>query len=198
MRNFNLSTAYSLIATIGVAAAFSVVAVSSMAFAQADSILPPLTANSAKQILALEAGDWDADITFPSNDPAIPSRKAKGRQLNRLRSGGMWMINEFTVAGTSYEGTGVWGFDRAKNRFSGIWVDNDDQQIRSDDGRWDATNQTMIWSSNVSESDGSYSRLLFTEKFEGRQRKFEMVALTRKGEVPLVRMTFTKRLKTAG
>ena len=36
-------------------------------------------------------------------------------------------------------------------------------------------------------------RLLFTEKFETNVRRFDMVALTRKGEVPLVRIIFTKR-----
>ena len=152
-----------------------------------------LTADSAKAILAMEAGTWDADITFPSNDASKPDQKAKGVQVNRLRSNGMWMLNEFMVEGTPYEGTGVWGFDRTKGRFSGIWVDNNDQQIRLDDGRWDEAAKTITWSANIAAPSGAFQRLLFTEKFEGSVRKFDMVALTRKGEVPLVRMIFTKR-----
>jgi hypothetical protein len=152
-----------------------------------------VTANSAKAILAMEAGTWDADITFPSNEAGKPDGKAKGVQENRLRSAGMWIINEFSVDGTPYEGTGVWGFDRTKNRFSGIWVDNNDQQIRLDDGRWDAATNSIIWSANLPQPNGAWQRLLFTEKFEGRVRRFDMVALTRKGEVPLVRIVFTKR-----
>lgn len=152
-----------------------------------------VTADAAKQILAMEAGTWDADITFPSNEAGKPDQKAKGVQVNRLRSGGMWMLNEFSVDGTPYEGTGVWGFDRAKGRFSGIWVDNNDQQIRADDGRWDEATKTIIWSANVATPTGAFQRLLFTEKFEGDVRRFDMVALTRKGEVPLVRMVFKKR-----
>ena len=149
------------------------------------------------EVMAMEAGVWDADITFPSNDPAKPDTKAKGVQVNRLRSGGMWIINEFSVDGTPYEGTGVWGYDRSTGRYSGIWVDNNDQTIRLDDGRWDPATQTMIWSANTADPQGRYTRMLFTEKFEGNIRRFDMVALTRKGEVPLVRMIFTKRAEGA-
>lgn len=156
---------------------------------------PPAAAaeETADAILAMEAGTWDADITFPSNEAGKPDSKAKGVQVNRLRSGGKWIINEFMVDGTPYEGTGVWGFDRTKGRFSGIWVDNNDRQIRLDDGRWDAATKTMTWSANMPQPDGAWMRLLFTEKFEGPVRRFDMVALTRKGEVPLVRIVFTKR-----
>src|SRR5690349_2483748 len=116
----------------------------------------PLTANSAKQIIAMEAGTWDADITFPSNEAGKPDGKAKGVQVNRLRSGGIWIINEFSVAGTPYEGTGVWGFDRTTGRFSGIWVDNNDQQIRMDDGRWDEATKTITWSANMAQPNGAW------------------------------------------
>ena len=163
------------------------------ALAQSQSGVTPLNAETAKEILAMEAGTWDADITFPSNEAGKADQKAKGVQVNRLRSAGMWIINEFAVDGTPYEGTGVWGFDRTKNRFSGIWVDNNDQQIRMDDGRWDAVSKTMTWSANMPQPDGAWMRLLFTEKFEGKVRRFDMVALTRKGELPLVRMIFTRR-----
>jgi hypothetical protein len=145
------------------------------------------------EVMAMEAGVWDADITFPSNDPAKPDQKAKGVQENELRSEGRWIINRFQVDGTPYQGTGVWGYDRSTGRYSGIWVDNNDQTIRADDGRWDAAAKTMTWSANIIMPDGRQQRLLFTEEFRGETRTFNMVALTRKGEVPLVRMVFTKR-----
>ena len=171
---------------IALAAAFALTAAVSIA-----QPLPPSDPRLA--VMAREAGTWDADITFPSNDPAKPDQKATGEQVNELRSGGMWMLNKFSVHGTPYQGTGVWGFDRTTGRYSGIWVDNNDHQIRFDDGRWDEAKQTMIWSANTADAEGRYQRLLFTETFEGDIRRFDMVALTRKGEVPLVRMLFTRR-----
>jgi Protein of unknown function (DUF1579) len=153
----------------------------------------PMTADAARQVIAMEAGTWDADITFPSNDASKPDQKAKGVQVNRLRSGGMWMLNEFAVDGTPYEGTGVWGYDRTTGRFSGIWTDNNDQQIRLDDGRWDSSTQTLTWTAKMVQPGGGWMVTVATEKFMGDKRSFEMAALSRKGAVPLVRMIFTKR-----
>lgn len=170
-----------------VAAAFAW-AVAAAAVAQT-----PPPAPKGLEVMAMEAGVWDADITFPSNDPTKPDQKARGVQENELRSDGRWMLNRFQVEGTPYQGTGLWGYDRSTGRFSGVWVDNNDQTIRLDDGRYDEATKTMIWSANLADPIGRQTRLLFTEEFKGDVRLFNMVALTRKGEVPLVRMVFTRR-----
>ena len=161
--------------------------------ASAQTSQTALTAADAKQVIALEAGVWDADITFPSSDPSKPDGKAKGVQVNRLRSGGMWILNEFAVDGTPYEGTGVWGYDRTTGRFSGIWTDNNDQQIRLDDGRWDPATKTLTWTAKMVQPGGGWMVTVATEKFMGDKRSFEMVALSRNGAIPTVRMMFTKR-----
>jgi len=153
----------------------------------------PLTAETARQIVAMEAGIWDADITFPSNEAGKPDGHAKGVQDNRLRSGGLWMLNLFSVAGTPYEGTGVWGFDRTTGRLTGIWADNNDQQIRLDDGRWNPETKTLTWTAKTVQPGGGWMVTVATEKFDGATRTFDMVALTRKGAVPLVSMIFTRR-----
>ena len=103
------------------------------------------------------------------------------------------MLNRFSVEGTPYEGTGVWGYDRTTGRFTGIWADNNDAQIRMDDGRWDAATSTITWTANMVQPDGRYVRLLTTSTFNGNTRTFRSVALTRGGEVPLVEIVFTRR-----
>ena len=144
-------------------------------------------------ILAMEEGIWDAAITFPSREAGTPPTTARGVQVNEFRSGGKWMLNRFSVDGTPYEGTGIWGADRTTGRFSGIWTDNNDAQIRLDDGRWDAATNAMTWSANMLQTDGSWLRLLTIESFHGDRRTFRSVALTRRGEVPLVEIVFTRR-----
>jgi hypothetical protein len=161
--------------------------------AQQQAATPAASAAPGLAVMAMEAGIWDADITFPSNEAGKPDRKARGVQVNELRSGGMWMLNRFSVEGTPYEGTGVWGFDRTTGRYSGIWTDNNDAQIRMDDGRWDDAASTMTWTADMAQPDGRHMRLLLTEEFRGETRNFRIVALTRKGEVPLVSMIFTRR-----
>ena len=164
--------------------------------AVAQSSAPPDVAASRfdpRTVLAMEAGTWDAAITFPSQQEGVAAQTARGVQVNELRSGGMWMLNRFSVEGTPYEGTGIWGADRTTGRFSGIWVDNNDAQIRTDDGRWDAATNTMTWTADMAQPDGRHVRLLITEEFRGDTRSFRTVALTRRGEVPLVEILFTRR-----
>ena len=179
-------------------AAMAVALSTSGALAQAGAAEPSAAATpTGTDVLRLEAGTWDADITFPSQEAGKPDGKAKGVQVNRLRSGGQWIINEFSVDGTPYEGTGIWGYNRATDRYSGIWVDNNNQQIRFDDGRWDPKTQTMTWVADVLQSNGVHLRLLNTSEYRGNTRTFTSAALTRKGEIPLVRIVFTKRAETA-
>jgi hypothetical protein len=168
-------------------AAFSTVAPA------APETAPPLNADAAKAVIAAEAGTWDADIIFPSNEAGKPDGKAHGVQVNELRSGGTWMLNLFSVDGTPYQGTGIWGFDRTSGRFSGVWTDNNDAQIRFDDGRWDDAAKTMTWTARMVQPGGGWMVTIATEKFMGETRTFDLVALSRKGEVPLIRILFKRR-----
>ena len=154
---------------------------------------PGAPAFDPAQVVAMEAGTWDAAITFPSNQPGTAPRTARGVQVNEVRSGGMWMLNRFSVEGTPYEGTGVWGYDRTTGRFSGIWVDNNDAQIRMDDGRWDPATRTITWSADMVQPDGRHLRLIATSTFNGDTRIYRSSALTRAGEVKLVEIVFTRR-----
>ena len=122
----------------------------------------PSEAADPRAILAMEAGIWDAAIAFPSQQEGVAAQTARGVQVNELRSGGMWMLNRFSVEGTPYEGTGIWGADRTTGRFSGVWTDNNDAQIRADDGRWDAETRTTTWTADMAQPDGRYVRLLIT------------------------------------
>ena len=144
--------------------------------------------------IRMEAGEWDAEIRFPAQQPGQEDKRARGHQSNELRSGGMWMLNRFSVEGTPYQGTGLWGFDRLTGRYKGVWVDNNDRQIRIDDGRWNPATRVMQWNAGIIQADGTYLPLLMTERFEAERRLFRTVALTRKGEVPLVEIEFRRSL----
>ena len=151
-----------------------------------------LTSTKLEDVPKLEEGVWEADILFPTTEPGKAATHAHGLQRNSLRSDGKWMLNLFSVDGSNYEGTGIWGFDRVTGRFSGVWTDNNDRVIRLDDGRWDEDSRTITWTANIAQPDGHYLRLLTTEKFDDKERTFRSVALTRAGEVPLVEIVFTK------
>jgi hypothetical protein len=146
-----------------------------------------------RDVIALEEGTWDAVITSPPRSPDGKATTTTGVQINELRSGGMWMLNRMAVNGGSYEGTGIWGYDRKTGRYAGAWVDNGSRRMRMDDGIWDPDTNTMTWTAEVERSDGSKLRMRATSTFEGNIRTYRSFALTEAGEVPLSTVIFTRR-----
>lgn len=153
----------------------------------------PVQAVDPRQVIALEAGIWDAKIITESPLPGGRPTMATGIQINELRSGGLWMLNRMSVNGGAYEGTGFWGYDAATGRYSGVWVDNGTRRIRADDGSWNAATNMMTWTSEVERSDGTKLRLKATSTFAGNIRTYRSFVVTESGERPLTTVIFTRR-----
>ena len=166
------------------------------AVAEAQTPSGPISGSAPElKPLVMEAGTWDADITFPAQKPGAEPTRAKGVQVNSLRSNGMWMLNEFSVDGTPYQGTGLWGWDSATKSYVGTWGDNNENRMRMDKGVWDEATQTMTWTSEMVQADGQHIPLRFTEAFKGDTRVFDMNAVhPRTGAlIPLVHIEFHRR-----
>ena len=146
-----------------------------------------------RDVIALEAGVWDAAITSLPRTPGSKPTTAAGVQVNELRSGGMWMLNRLSVNGGAYEGTGIWGYDPKTGRYKGAWVDNGNALIRMDDGSWDPATNTMTWFAEVQRPDGPKLRMRATSTFVGDTRTYRSFAITDAGEVPLSTVVFTRR-----
>jgi len=146
-----------------------------------------------REVVAMEAGTWDAVITTPARRPGGPPSVATGVQVNELRSGGLWMLNRMSVNGGAYEGTGIWGFDPKTGHYSGAWVDNGTARIRMDDGSWDPVSRTMTWTSEAEHADGQRYQIRATSTFTGRTRTYRSYATTNSGDVLLSTVVFTRR-----
>jgi hypothetical protein len=146
-----------------------------------------------RDVIALEAGTWDAVITTPSRMAGGTPSTATGVQVNELRSGGLWMLNRITVNGGAYEGTGMWGFDARTGRYSGSWADNGTRHIRKDEGSWDPSSRTMTWTSVIEREDGAKVQMRATSTFAGNRRIYRSYAVTPRGEVPLSTVIFIRR-----
>jgi len=146
-----------------------------------------------RDVLALEAGTWDAVVTTPARTAGERPSTITGVQVNELRSGGRWMLNRMSVNGGAYEGTGIWGHDPKTGRYAGSWVDNGTGRIRTDDGSWDPETRTMTWTSEVERPDGEKIRLRATSTFSGNTRTYRSYAVTAAGDLPLSTVVFTRR-----
>src|SRR6476661_3530503 len=148
--------------------------------------------------MRLEAGIWDATITFP-NAPEGQPRTGTGVQDNTLRSNGNWLINEFHIEGMPYSGTGLWGWDSATKRYVGVWGDTNEHRMRQDIGFWNAETQTMVWHADLVRADGMVTPMKMVSKYDGDKRTFDIFAVGYKtgAETLLVHMDFTRRAGTA-
>lgn len=145
----------------------------------------------------LEAGIWDADVTFFENDQ--PSGQAKGVQTNTLLANGHWITNDFSIPATgkfpAYQGHGVWGYDPVAKAYVNTWVDTNDQAVRTDYGYWQVKTQTMWWSSKQNDGNGHFVDYRMSEEFKGESRIFTFyrLGIVKPESHPLVRIVFTRR-----
>jgi hypothetical protein len=150
--------------------------------------------------LKMEAGTWDADVTFFEFDQ--PSGQGKGVQVNTMLANGHWIVNDFRIPATkkfpAYQGHGVWGYDPVAKTYVNTWVDTNDQAVRIDYGYWNAAENTMIWSSKQPDGQGHFVDYRMTEEFKGENGEtriftFYQLGIVKPNPHPLVKIVFTRR-----
>lgn len=165
--------------------------------AAAESSAPPtaVASPSPAEVLAMEAGIWDAAIEFPPEAPGKAPTRATGVQTNTFVTGNRWIKNDFAVD-ARYGGHGVWGYDPVKGKYVGIWVDSNQDYVRSDEGTYDASTRTMTWWSELRQpAPHPPAKYRMTEQFQGDTRVLTMTAIGAKSgkEFPMGTITFTRR-----
>lgn len=75
--------------------------------------------------LQRQEGTWDAVVRM-YGAPGKPPMESKGVEVNRLVPGSLWLTSEFKsdMAGTPFEGRGIFGYDSAAKKHVGTWVDS--------------------------------------------------------------------------
>ena len=76
------------------------------------------------QKLAAYAGTWACAIEMTGDDGKPMT--SKGTTTLRVGPGGLWLLDDFQgeVMGGPFTGHGVTGYDPAKGKFVGTWVDS--------------------------------------------------------------------------
>jgi len=179
------------------AGAALVVAASWLPARAADTAVAP----AAYEPIVMEAGTWDAEVTFFEDDK--PSGQAKGVQVNTLLVNGHWITNDFRIPASdrfpAYQGHGVWGYDPVARTYVNTWVDTNDLSVRTDYGYWQPKEQTMVWSSKQNDGNGHFIDYRIVEEFKGEVRLFSFyqLGIAKPNPHPLVKITFTRRAGTA-
>ncbi len=118
----------------------------------------------ANEVFERDVGAWDSDVEIRPG-PDAPVVRMKGTYHNRRIAGGRWLVVEYRSDG-GFEGHGVYGWDDARGRYVGIWVDSTQSAIAQSEGTWDPSSRTMTY---VTTADLAGRTLRYREVMEGRE-----------------------------
>jgi len=88
--------------------------------------------------LKKSVGVWDATVEM-AEAPGKPPAVSKGTETNALLGGGLWLVTDFKseMMGQPFEGHGVAGYDPAKKKYVGTWVDSWTTTLGISEGTFD-------------------------------------------------------------
>jgi hypothetical protein len=88
------------------------------------------------ELLAKREGQWDVVVRVWML-PDAPPEESKGFSTFRMIMDGRYLFQEFQgdFEGTPFEGGGLSGFDRMKNKYVAMWVDNMSTAIMTMEGK---------------------------------------------------------------
>ncbi|AMV39592.1 DUF1579 domain-containing protein [Planctomyces sp. SH-PL62] len=95
--------------------------------------------------MAKEVGVWDAEVKVWTQGPDGPPETSKGVEEITLMPGGLWILSKFEgeMAGHSFTGRGISGYDPDKKKFIDVWVDSTDPHMMILEGDYDQAAKTL-------------------------------------------------------
>lgn len=107
------------------------------------------------EVLKSMEGTWDCTTKFWMG-PGEPMT-GTGVSENQIILGGRYATQHFTMPdmmGMPFEGYGAVGYDKAKQKYVTIWIDNFSTGFMHMDGEYDEDAKTMTWTGNSVYPDG--------------------------------------------
>lgn len=99
------------------------------------------------QLLAAEAGEWTGEMKVfmagPDADPVVMPAK----ETNVMMDTGLWLISEFESG--PFKGRGQFGYDPAKKKFVGTWIDNQTMALGIMEGTYDSKTGELTYLSEM-------------------------------------------------
>lgn len=144
--------------------------------------------NEHHEVLAKEAGTWDAQIKMYLQGPQGPASEYQGEEKIEMVSGGLSSRSTFVAdfGDRRFEGHGLFGWDPHQEKYTGVWVDNFNAAPTTMTGTYDAEQKTLTLHSTVrDESGNAVKQKQVTTFVDETTRKFEAFLVIEQGGRPL-------------
>jgi Protein of unknown function (DUF1579) len=157
---------------------------------------PPLPKPGPEhQMLKQDEGVWDASVeAFMA--PGAPPNVSKGTETNRLTGGGLWLVSDFKseFMGQPFEGHGITGWDPAKKKFVGTWVDSMTTSLSVAESTYDPSTKTVTGWMEGQDENGKAAKMKTTMQWKDPDTRVFTMFDTKDGkETPTLRITYTRK-----
>jgi hypothetical protein len=166
----------------------------SAAGARAQEGMPMPKPGPEHEVLKKDVGTWDATVEMLMPPGAPPST---GTEVTTLGPGGLWVITDFQsqMMGAPFQGHGVGGWDPAKKKYVGAWVDSMSTAVFVTESTYDAASRSMTGTLEGPGPDGQPMKMkAVTQYKDDDTRVFTMYMPGPDGkEAPSMRITYKRR-----
>lgn len=100
--------------------------------------IPVVEAGPEHAVLKAMVGEWDASIDMMGENYT-------GKYTCRLAMNDLWLLEDYEgdMMGQTFVGHGVTGYDPAKGKYVGIWIDSMTASLEPAAGTWDAEKREL-------------------------------------------------------
>jgi len=164
--------------------------------------------NENHKVLASMDGSWNYTIKFWMNpDPNAPPQQSKGTATRKSIMGGRYSVMDVSgkmqmpgeggkMKEMQFKGMGIEGYDNAKKKFVGSWIDNMGTGIQFSEGTYDPATKTFTYTSEIEmmpgmktpvrevikATDKDHMTLEWYENRGGQEKKTMEINYTRAGK----------------
>lgn len=141
------------------------------------------------------AGMWSVQSTDYMMNPTSPV-KATGEAKFETMMDGRFLVQHYKseMGGQPFEGMGITGYDNAKKKYVGSWMDNMSTSIMQTEGTADPATKTMTEFSEMSSPMGPMKLKMVTKHDGPNQFTFTMFMMTPDGkESKAMELVYTRR-----
>lgn len=138
---------------------------------------PGTKATDEHKVLARYEGTWDGTVKSFAAGPDAEPMVSKATEVNTVLPGGLWMVSKFDgdFGGMKFEGRGQFGYDPAKKKYIGSWIDSLSPTMSILEGSYDPKTRTMTYTGDGTSAEGiKYTQKMVTTTRDDGSRVFTL------------------------
>jgi hypothetical protein len=131
------------------------------------------------QLLKQFDGTWEASIRM-TMEPGKPPVEAKSTEVNKMICNGLWQVSDIKgeLGGQPFEGHGVNGYDTAKKKVVGSWVDSMGTYLTLIEGDWDKAGKTLTLTMEMPGENGKPVKSKMVTEFKDADHHTSTMTMT--------------------